>query len=111
MLNAWKGILWIAGNERNFIIELMGLLLNMLLIFTVGLSAADAAIILFACIVVLTLEMVNTCIEKVCDIIQPRYDERIKIIKDLAAAAVLVAAVGSVAIALLIYPKYIFMGQ
>lgn len=32
-------------------------------------------------------EMFNTAIEAVCDMIQPNHDERIKIIKDISAAA------------------------
>ncbi len=41
---------------------------------------------------VMSLEVVNTVIENICDIIQPEYDNRIKLIKDLSAGAVLVAA-------------------
>ena len=41
---------------------------------------------------VMSLEVVNTVVENICDIIQPEYDKRIKLIKDLSAGAVLVAA-------------------
>jgi diacylglycerol kinase (ATP) len=41
---------------------------------------------------VMSLEIVNTVVENICDIIDPEYNPKIKIIKDLSAGAVLVAA-------------------
>jgi diacylglycerol kinase (ATP) len=41
---------------------------------------------------VMSLEIINTVVENICDIIQPEYDKRIKLIKDLSAGAVLVAS-------------------
>jgi diacylglycerol kinase (ATP) len=40
---------------------------------------------------VLAAEMMNTAIEALCDFVEPRHDERIKVVKDVAAAAVGVA--------------------
>lgn len=42
---------------------------------------------------VISLEIVNSCIEKLCDMYKTSYDERIKDIKDFASAAVLVASI------------------
>lgn len=53
--------------------------------------------------IVLTTEIINTAIENICDHISPDYHERIKIIKDLAAAAVLVSAVISAIIAAFVF--------
>jgi diacylglycerol kinase len=41
---------------------------------------------------VMSLEIVNTVVENICDIIDPKYNPKIKTIKDLSAGAVLVAA-------------------
>ena len=38
-------------------------------------------------IFVMSGEMFNTAIERMCDLIQPERDERVRIIKDIAAAA------------------------
>jgi diacylglycerol kinase len=55
---------------------------------------------------VLILELVNTVIETIIDIVNPDISERVKIAKDVAAATVLLASVGSVIIgALLFIPK------
>lgn len=51
-------------------------------------------------------EMLNTCLERMADIIHPAAHPTIKFIKDLAAGAVLVAAITAVVVALFIFiPK------
>jgi len=47
----------------------------------------DMALILLCCFFVLVTEALNTCVEKICDYIQPEFDLRIGIIKDLAGGA------------------------
>lgn len=51
----------------------------------------DLLLILVATAFVLAAEMMNTAIEALCDFVEPRHDERIKVVKDVAAAAVGVA--------------------
>ena len=58
---------------------------------------------------ILATEGLNTVAEKVCDLINPEYDERIKIIKDIAAGAVSFAVICSLIILSLIYYPYILM--
>jgi diacylglycerol kinase (ATP) len=41
---------------------------------------------------VMSLEIINTVVENICDLIEPEYNQKIKTIKDLSAGAVLVAA-------------------
>lgn len=55
---------------------------------------------------VLSIEGLNTAIEKVADFIHPNYHERIGFIKDIAAGAVLFAAGTAIAIGLIIYIPY-----
>lgn len=106
--NSVKGVIWMLKSERNFQIEIFALLINLFLIVYFQLYPIDTAIILIVCFAVLSLEIVNTCIEKICDIIQPEFDERIKIIKDSAAGAVLLMAITSIFVGILVYWKYIF---
>ena len=106
--NAIKGVVWMLRSERNFQIEVFALLVNLFLIVYLKVSTVDAAIILVVCFAVLSLEILNTCVEKICDIIQPNFDQRIKIIKDMAAGSVFLMAMASVAVGVLIYFKYLF---
>lgn len=106
--NAIKGVIWMLKSERNFQIEVLALLINLFLVVYFKVIAIEATVILVVSFSVLSLEILNTCVEKICDIIQPEYDFRIKIIKDIAAGAVFLMALASVIVGLLIYPKYLY---
>ena len=95
-------------SERNFQIEVLALIINLLLIVYLKVTELEAALILVVSFSVLSLEILNTCVEKICDIIQPEFDERIKIIKDMAAGSVFLMAMASVVVGVLIYSKYLF---
>ena len=57
---------------------------------------------------VISIEGLNTAVEKVADFIHPEFDKKIGFIKDIAAGAVFFAAMTAVAIGLMIYlPKFI----
>jgi len=47
----------------------------------------DASLIILSTGVMLAAEMFNSAIEAICDFMETRYNEKIKIIKDIAAAA------------------------
>ncbi|MEW5675669.1 diacylglycerol kinase family protein [Flavobacterium enshiense] len=52
---------------------------------------------------VLSIEGLNTAVEKIADFIHPDYHERIGFIKDIAAGAVFFAALSAIAIGAIIY--------
>jgi diacylglycerol kinase len=55
---------------------------------------------------VLSIESLNTAVEKVCDFIDPDFHEKIGFIKDVVSGAVTFAALAAFAVAVLIYGKY-----
>jgi diacylglycerol kinase (ATP) len=59
---------------------------------------------------VMSIEGLNTAVEKIADFIHPNYHERIGFIKDIAAGAVFFAALTAIAIGLIIYIPKIFIG-
>lgn len=62
----------------------------------------------FAIGFVMSIEGLNTAVEKIADFIHPNYHERIGFIKDIAAGAVFFAALTAVAIGIIIYaPKFL----
>lgn len=57
---------------------------------------------------VMSIEGLNTAVEKIADFIHPDYHSKIGFIKDIAAGAVFFAAITAVIIGLIIYiPKFI----
>ncbi|UMQ43003.1 diacylglycerol kinase family protein [Chryseobacterium sp. Y16C] len=107
-LNAFRGVFLMLKNERNFQIELLAFFINLFLIFYLKLSTIDTIFILLVSSGVLISEIFNTAIEKICDIVQPEFDQRIGFIKDISAGAVVLMTLLSVVVGILVYWKYIF---
>lgn len=108
-LNAFRGVFLMLKNERNFQIELLAFFINLFLIFYLKLSTIDTIFILLVSSGVLISEIFNTAIEKICDIVQPEFDQRIGFIKDISAGAVVLMTLLSVVVGILVYWKYIYV--
>lgn len=74
--------------------------------FYFGLSSLEWLFIILAIVLVIVTEMINTVVEVVLDFLKKEHHEDIRLAKDLAAAAVLVAAFGAAVMGLIIFlPK------
>ncbi len=104
---AIKGFIYLLKKERNFQIEIGALLINLFLIIYLKLDKVDVVLILGVCFLVLIAEAFNTALEKICDFLHPEFDERIGIIKDIAAAAVWLSALLSLVIGAIVYSSYV----
>jgi diacylglycerol kinase len=69
----------------------------------VRLSPPELALLVLTAALVLVVEAVNTCLETLCDLVSPTYHPLVKRAKDVSAAAVLISAVASIAIAALLF--------
>jgi diacylglycerol kinase (ATP) len=79
----------------------------LILAIVTDVSYPEAAILALAIGLVWVAEMVNTCIERLADHVTKERHPEIKLIKDLAAGAVLVAAIIAViAGAFIFIPKF-----
>ena len=56
---------------------------------------------------VLSAEAMNTAVELLADALHPDRDERIRVVKDVAAGAVLITAIVSVVVAILVVWKHL----
>ncbi len=56
---------------------------------------------------VISTEMLNTCIEKLCDLYTDAYNEQVGLIKDMAAGAVLVSSLCALITALIILGRHL----
>lgn len=95
-------------SERNFQLEVFALIINLFLIVYFKLNSTDVALILVVCFLVLIAETINTAIEKICDFIEPNFNKKIGLIKDIAAGAVILATLLSIIVGVLVYSKYFF---
>ncbi|MCY7292766.1 MAG: diacylglycerol kinase family protein, partial [Ferruginibacter sp.] len=95
-------------NERNFKIEIFLAVAVCISGFALRISSIEWLVILINIGFVLSAELVNTAIEKLCDVTTKEMNPIIKIIKDVAAAAVLLAAITAFICALIIFIPPIF---
>jgi diacylglycerol kinase (ATP) len=67
------------------------------------LREAQWVTVILAMGLVLAAEAFNTCVEKICDLVNPQKDERVRFIKDVSAAAVLLASLAAATVGLIIF--------
>lgn len=92
MRHAFRGVRHAFLRERNFQIELVFAILATVLAFALPLTPGERAVILLMIAVVLPMELFNTACERIVDMLKPGLHPYAKMVKDLAAAAVLIAS-------------------
>lgn len=103
---AMTGILDFIRQEHNARLHMVATIAVGVAAFAFRVSYAEAAVLAIVIGMVWVTEMLNTCVERMMDFVHPEEHPRIKFIKDLAAGAVLAAAITAVVVGLLIFiPK------
>ena len=104
---AFFGIKSALEKERNFRVMFLMAVLVAILMIVLGLNSIEKSILVLTILVVSSLELINSQIEKFLDLTQPELRPSIKTIKDLSAGAVLFSVLGSIVIGILIFLPYI----
>lgn len=100
---ALRGIGWAIRTQRNLRIHLVAVVYVLLFAWIMRISAVHLCLELLCCMLVISLELVNSALERICDGITREKQPWIRDAKDAAAGAVLIAAIGSVILALVIF--------
>ncbi|WP_245976774.1 diacylglycerol kinase family protein [Oceanobacillus arenosus] len=100
---AWNGILATIKTEANFRLHLVVAILVVICCFIFEITRIEWAIILLTIGLVLVTELTNSAIEKIIDYLRPEIHPAAKVIKDVAAGSVLIAAIISVIIGCIIF--------
>jgi diacylglycerol kinase len=108
--NAFNGLGYFFLLERNAKVQLAFATIVVVLAVGFGVSTTQWIAVLLCIAMVLCLEMVNTALEKICDVVQEEYHPVIKIVKDVAAGAVLLACIVATIIGGIIFLPKIFNG-
>lgn len=93
---AWAGLAFAFRTQANFRIELVCAALAVLAALWLDVPGAP---VLLACALVLALELMNTAVEAVVDLVSPDVHPLAKVAKDASAAAVLLACLGALLVA------------
>ena len=96
------GIATTLRSGRNARIQLAIAVAVVVLAFFLRVSRGEWAVLIVTIGLVLAAEAINTAIEGVVDLLSPEHHARAKVAKDVAAGAVLVAAIAAAIVGLLI---------
>lgn len=99
---ALEGVWYVLRSQRNAQIHALATALVTLLAAWLRLSGVEWALLVLTFMVVWVAEFVNTALEAHIDLTSPAINSQVKAAKDVAAAAVLIAAVGSIIVGLII---------
>lgn len=100
---AFKGIWDTLKSESHMRFHMVAAFYVVIFSFFYSFSIIQWAILILTMVLVMVLEMVNTCIEKLCNLVADRYEPLVKIAKDISAGAVLISAIGSAVVAVLFF--------
>ena len=104
--NAINGIKEIIKTGRNIKIQIVFAIIAIIMGFILKISNIEMLILVLTIFFVLVSEFMNTAIEMLADLYTTKYNEKIKIMKDIGAGAVTLSAIASVIVGIIMFiPK------
>jgi diacylglycerol kinase len=104
---AIKGLFKTYREEQNLVIQSVVGFLVFIFAWFLGLSRYDWIMLIFIVTLVILMELANSAVERVVDLMKPRIDIYVKEIKDIMAALVMIASFVSVVVGILIFWPYL----
>jgi diacylglycerol kinase (ATP) len=101
--HAFQGLVHAVRHERNMRIHVVAAVVALVASVFLNVTRLELVAVMVAISFVLIAEMINSAIEAVVDIVTDKFDPRAKAAKDIAAGAVLLAAVNAVVVAYLVF--------
>ena len=105
---AFKGAFILIRTESSIQIQVVIAIIVTIAGFYFDISRTEWILQTLCIGLVLSIEGINTVIEKLLDFIHPEHHQKIGLIKDVSAGAVLIAAITAIAVGLFIYIPKIF---
>jgi diacylglycerol kinase len=105
--DAVRGIEIVYKNEQNFRLQVFLALVVVFLMLFFPLSKGERIVICFLIFLVLILELLNSAVERLVDLLKPRLSLQVEGVKDIMAAVVLIASLSSFIIGLIVFFPYL----
>lgn len=99
---AFSGCLYVIRTQKNSWLHLLATIVTLTLASWLKLGANSWAILVLTITLVWTAEIINSSIELIVDLTNPKMHPLARIIKDVSAASVLFVAIGSIIIGLIL---------
>lgn len=105
--HAFHGLFVVAKTELSFRIQLFIGTLVIVLAFLLPLALWERIILILLVAAVLILEVINSIFERLVDTFKPRLNPMVGEIKDIMAAAVLLASIVAAVVGILLFWPYL----
>lgn len=105
---ALEGILYTAKSQKHMRNHFLAALAILAAVLFLRVTSLEFTLLAISVSFVLFAELINTAIEICVDIVSPEYHPLAKTAKDVAAGAVLMAAIGAAIMGYIILSRYIF---
>ena len=105
--HAWRGLRYVWKHEQNFRIQIVVGAIVISFAYIIAVSKAEYVVLIGLILLILLLEILNSALEKFIDVLKPRLDLQVGLVKDMLAAMVLCAALGATVIGIIIFIPYI----
>jgi diacylglycerol kinase len=103
---SFRGLAKIFREEQNLRIQALAAILVIIISWLLEIRRLDWCILLIVIFTVVLMEIVNSAVERIADVLGPRLNNYIKEIKDITAAAVMLASLAAAVIGLIILGPY-----
>ena len=103
---AIKGLIKTFKEEQNLRIQAIAGLAVLCLAWFFKIDRIEWVLLVAVIFLVIIVEIINSAIERVADVLKPRIDSYVKEIKDIMAAAVMIASLAAVIIGIIILAPY-----
>ncbi|HEU4697642.1 MAG TPA: diacylglycerol kinase family protein [Gemmatimonadales bacterium] len=104
---AWRGIRRVVRTQHNAWVHAAASLAVVAAALALEVSRLEWCALVVAMLGVWVAEAMNTAFEALCDVASPEFHPEVERAKDVAAGAVLLAALGAVAIGLLVFVPHL----
>lgn len=104
---AFRGLIRLIKTEQNARVHLVASMILAICAYAFQLTRVEVAILFFAVVLVFAIEIINTAIEKLLDIVHPENHDQIAYVKDALAGAVLIAALIALGVGFFVFYPHI----
>jgi diacylglycerol kinase (ATP) len=106
--HAGRGLAWAVSSQANLRVHLVAAAVVLIAAIVLRFSVIELVALLLCFAIVIAAELFNTTLEVLIDYAWPEHHPMIGRAKDVAAAAVLVAAIGAAIVGVLLFGRHLF---
>ena len=105
---AFRGLFKTLREEQNLQIQSLVALVVLILGWYFKIKNGEWLVLVIVIGLVILMELINSAVERITDVLKPRLDSYVKEIKDIMAATVMLASTMAVVVGLIIFIPYLF---